>query len=81
MLWPAAASVHTGSHTYFGSDSSLWFPDLRCGDLELRGEASELVRTWSVNVSSGTLEVLCLWLPIGRLSNCMNRHCSARNQH
>ena len=65
MLKPVGASLP--SPAYFDSESSLRFPDLRCGDLELRGEASELTSTWSVNISSGTLEVLCLWLPMGRV--------------
>lgn len=74
MLKPAVVSLPCPA--YFGSESSLRFPDLRCGVLELRGDASELTSTWSVKMSSGTLEVLCLWLPIGRVSPCINMHCS-----
>jgi hypothetical protein len=47
------------SHAYFGEVSNLTLPDLRCGDLEFNGDASELMRTWSV-YSSGTEDVLCL---------------------
>ena len=78
MPRPWKAPQH--SHAYFGSVSSLRVPDLRCGDLEFRGEASELTWTWSVIISSGTLEVLCLWFPIGRVSRYISekRHCSTR---
>ena len=33
------------SHAYFGEVSNLRLPDLRCGDLEFSGDASELTST------------------------------------